>query len=478
VKATTPSPFRSRHCLRPARRRRAGADRSIAILAVAALVAALSPPAARAEEEAVFRLTQTTLTIPQVDYEGALYYDEGDPLPHLNQQAVRWDTVVEKEHVAVILETAYLRLTVLPEMGRVYAMEYKPTGHDVLWKNDIVRPGGGSNPTGWWLWIGGIEYTLPGEEHGTTFALPWEWEILADDESRKAVRLAVTEPLTGLREHLDLSVYPGSAAFEADIRIWNPTPDTARFAHWVNPMWVPGGHNELTDSTELIIPTRRVLVEERWQKNLGPSPQAWEGNPLRFIRAWKAGDIMADGLTAGYYSAYSHDEEEGVVRVFDPLATPGVDVWTYGFHPKAIFTGSGTPSRGYAEMWGGTTRLYPHQTNPLAPGALVQWTEWMYPYQQTGGLTAANELGALNCRLDTVSRELTVAFCPARSVEEAVLEVRVAGRTRLREPFASAPDRPHRRVLPVEAGWEPGEMAVIIAVSGAPQLRSDVVIGP
>ena len=31
---------------------------------------------------------------------------------------------------------------------------------------------------------------------------------------------------------------------------------------------------------------------------------------------------MADGLTAGFYSAYSHDAEEGIVRVFDPKKLP------------------------------------------------------------------------------------------------------------------------------------------------------------
>ena len=58
----------------------------------------------------------------------------------------------------------------------------------------------------------------------------------------------MTEPKTGLRERIDISVYAAGAAFEADIRIWNPGPDTVRFAHWVNPMWAPGAANELTDT--------------------------------------------------------------------------------------------------------------------------------------------------------------------------------------------------------------------------------------
>ena len=112
-------------------------------------------------------------------------------------------------------------------------------------------------------------------------------------------------------------------------------------------MWTPGGQNELTDNTEFIIPTKRIVIPERWQANVGPSPQTWADSPLRFLRNWEnMGDLMADGLQAGFYGAYSHDEEEGVVRVFDPLVNPGVDVWTYGFHPNNIPMGSGAANKG------------------------------------------------------------------------------------------------------------------------------------
>ncbi|MFC1525228.1 DUF5107 domain-containing protein [Candidatus Latescibacterota bacterium] len=398
--------------------------------------------AATSSGDAAFALVETTLALPQVDYEPAIYHDPGDPLPHLDLRKVVWDRVVVVEHRAVVLTTEYLELTVLPEMGRVYRMVHRPTGHDVLWRNDIVRPGGGNNDTGWWLWIGGIEYTLPGDEHGTTFALPWSYQILEDSRDRKALQMQVTEPTTGLVEHIHLSVYPGRADFEVDIQIHNPGADTAHFAHWVNPMWVPGGRNELTDRTEFIIPTEGIVIEERWQKNLGPSPQRWAGNPLRSIENWRMGDIMAEELTAGFYSAYSHDEEEGVVRIFDPVVTPGMDMWTYGYHPEGITMGSGAPSKGYAEMWGGTVRRFPHQRRPLAPGASLRWSEWMYAYQGTGGLSFASRDMAVHSRMDAEGNVLRVSVCPSRRLKDAILEVRMDGRTVARQGFSAAPDRP------------------------------------
>ncbi|HIG18234.1 MAG TPA: DUF5107 domain-containing protein [Candidatus Handelsmanbacteria bacterium] len=408
------------------------------------------------------RLTQTRITIPQVDYEPALHTG-ADGLPRLDLKAVPWERVVEGAHAAVILESRYVRVTLLPEMGRVYSMVYLPTGHETLWRNDIVRPGGANNATGWWLWIGGIEYTLPGEEHGYTWALPWTWEILEDGVHRKAVRVQVVEPTTGLRETIDFSVESGSAAMEAAIHIRNPTEHTVDYAHWVNPMWAPGGRNEVTDNTELIIPTKHIVIPERWQANLGPSPQTWADSPLRWLRNWEnMGDLMAVGLDAGFYGAYSHDEDEGVVRVFDADITPGVDVWTYGFHPEKIPMGSGGPNKGYVEMWGGTVATFPDERGALAPGQSVDWTEWIYPFQRTGGLTYADRWLAARCRFIRQTGELDVRICPVRELVHASVEVLRGERVIATHPVSASPSAPWSHAFTLSAGIPLAELLIVV----------------
>jgi hypothetical protein len=396
-----------------------------------------------------FTLSDTTLTISQVDYEGAIYHKAGDPYPHLDENRVKWNTVVEKVHRAVIIENPYIRLTLLPEMGRVYSLVYRPTGHEVFWRNDIVRPGGALNATGWWLWIGGAEYTLPGDEHGTTWVLPWRYRILEESAHRKAIRMEVRETGTGLEETIDVAVYPDRAYYEATIEIVNPTDSTVHYAHWINPQWTPGGRNELTDSTEFIIPTDRILIADRWQPNLGPSPQEWRTSPLRFIRGWKdMGDLMAERLNDGFYGIYSHDEEEGVVRVFDREKTPGVDTWTYGFHTTQIPMGSGAPNKGYAEMWGGTSVLYPDERHPLKPGERLTWTEWMYPFHRTGGLTCANRDVALIFRITPDRRSAIIGVCPSGPLHGSRLLVRYGERSFLDRDFPSlSPEAPVRLSL-------------------------------
>ena len=332
-------------------------------------------------------LRASTRSIVQVDYEPYLrpgYFG----MPTLNLSAVDYSRHVSKQHDVVTLESDFVRVTLLPAMGRVYSMFDKTTGHDVLWRNDVVWPGGANNKLGWWLWIGGIEYTIPGEEHGYTWALPWNWSVVENSTQRVAVEAAVVDPSTGLHERLTFSLLSGGVSLRTDVEVTNPTARATSFAHWTNVPMVPGGANELLDDTIFDLPTARINISERWRQNLGPSPQQWPASSLHTIRGWKGqGDFTADGLDHGYYGAYVPSLDEGTLRLFDASATPGLDTWTYGFHPPrgTVPMGSGAASKGYAEMWGGNVKTFPDERAPIASGGRIGWTEWIVPYHGLGG---------------------------------------------------------------------------------------------
>jgi hypothetical protein len=153
-------------------------------------------------------------------------------MPVLDLAKVDYNKTVQKEHTSIILESEFLRVVILPEMGRVYSMLYKPTNHETLWRNDIAWPGGANNRLGWWLWIGGIEYTLPGEEHGYTWALPWKFSVNNSSASSKSVSCTVVEPTTGLHEQLEFTLSAGSAALQTDVSIYNPGAPLTHSPHY------------------------------------------------------------------------------------------------------------------------------------------------------------------------------------------------------------------------------------------------------
>lgn len=83
------------------------------------------------------------------------------------------ETVVLRPFRAVILENAYLQLTILPGLGgRIYECIFKPTGQNIFYRNEVLKPtswGPLTREQNWWLAAGGMEWAFPVDEHG------YEW---------------------------------------------------------------------------------------------------------------------------------------------------------------------------------------------------------------------------------------------------------------------------------------------------------------
>ncbi len=144
---------------------------------------------------------------------------------------------------------------------------------------------------------------------------------------------------------------------------------------------------------------------------------------MRYLAGWKStGDLLAGTLKEGFYSAYSHDTEEGIVRIFPANVNPGVNIWAWGENPppdlRRLFSGSES-TLGYVEMWGGITPGFDDYFE-LGPGESLGWTEWMYPYQQTRGLHFANKDLALTFFVE--EEDYTFRLCPSGDMEDVSVQ--------------------------------------------------------
>jgi len=353
-------------------------------------------------KDGIFKLTQTKIDVVCVGFEKALSSDKfGYPRVDFNKFDRDLAGKVIKNFDAVILENRYIKLTLIPGKGKPYSLVYKVTGHEEFFIPAVAQVLGSPNKLGWWFALGGVEYTLPDQEHGETWATEWSWEIIEDSPQRKTVRMEVQELRYGLEETIDITIYSDKSYYETAITIKNPTDEPIRFQHWINPMWVPGGEGEITEHTEYIIPTSEVYVTDRkfndWMLDYHPQrsrKQSFENSPLRFLSGWKStGDLLACKLEHGFYSAFSHDKNEGIVRVFPKDKNPGCNIWSWGINPdpktRKHFSGS-EGCLGYVEMWGGITHGFDEYYR-LNPNETISWTEWMYPYHQTEGLHYATK---------------------------------------------------------------------------------------
>ena len=247
------------------------------------LIALLILTLSASSSDAATSLVVDHIDIPQVDYEPAIYYDQGDPLPHLDferialeahrrqaaqtrgarirlcarggaagdgpgvrphRQANRSRRTVEKRHRAPRRCEQSHWLVALDRRDRVYASGLRTRHH--LRATLDVEDLGRSPRKG--IYVDGNDGAADGPDP----------ESQADSPSR----------LSGAGD---------------------PDPHSqSRSRHRsVRPLGQshvgPGGENELTDNTEFIIPTESILIADRWQKNLGPSPQVWSESPLRYI---------------------------------------------------------------------------------------------------------------------------------------------------------------------------------------------------
>ncbi|MBI1899390.1 MAG: DUF5107 domain-containing protein [Acidobacteria bacterium] len=336
------------------------------------------------------------LPVSYVEYEFALKKNPaGVPVLDWELFESRPPRIVKRSQEAVTLENELFRATLLPARGLIYSFFYKPTQHEQLWINRAAMPIRARNDTGYWVTWGGIEHTLPRGEHGASHALPWSSQVVKATPEEAAVRMFVTEPLTGLEQEIACTARLGRRSLEVEITIRNQTGRDVRFSHWTNNMFAPGGEEQLGPDTEFIVPADRLVPADRpfnsWMKGMaGPA----DSSPLRFAKAWMdMGDLMSTPLREPWFAALSHETREAVVRIIDPARTPGFNIWTWGFPPsisrQRAFTAR-PPNLGYVEMWNGTTLDYSEAAlSVIRAGEIISWREKLCAI---GGIKSATDL--------------------------------------------------------------------------------------
>ena len=87
------------------------------------------------------------------------------------------------------------------------------------------------------------------------------------------------------------------------------------------------------------------------------------------------GDLMAEGLDDDFYGVYTHEEEEGIVRVW-PLCSVPVLICGLTASIRKIFPwDTENRTKEYVESWDSTVKYFPDQTALLLPGDAIGWSE-------------------------------------------------------------------------------------------------------
>lgn len=439
------------------------------------------PPRGTGAAEGV-RVTTTSIAIPAYPYAAftapALNPDYGWTYRRFDRAAYEASNPqpTVQRYTAVVLENEYLRLTVLPELGgRIYQLIFKPTGHNELYQNPVLKPSPWGPPEqGGWLAAGGIEWGLPVEEHGYAWADPWGYIVLPPSGGEAGV--IVFMPDEGhLRAEVEIALRSGEAAFILRPRLVNPAPRPVAYKFWLAAALAPGAANRVGPELRWLFPTAAVTVHSRGDGDLPEAGQlmAWpvhNGVDYSRLGNWRRwlGFFEAPAAHGPYIGVYDAAADEGVVRVFPADVARGSKGFGLGWSdplPADSYTDDGST---YVELHGGVAPTF-WDSATLAAGGELAWEERWFPVAGIGGVSYADGNGAVH--VAALSQGLEVGVYVVRRVAGR-LRVTVNDQTVVDEAATLAPDRPWRRLLPgVAAAAGSKAQVTLFDATGAPVLN-------
>jgi hypothetical protein len=388
------------------------------------------------------QVRETSVSIPTYDYERAYTSPPSDasvPYPRLDFSRV--GSPQPRTYRLIVMENRYLRLSIMPELGgRLYEAVFKPTGHNELYKNPVIKPST-FGARGWWLAAGGTEWAAPTDEHGLMEHLPWNASVTRLGNGGATVSMTQTDRLTGMKVTGTVTLNPEEGAYKLGASMENGTATAQRGQLWTNAMLAPGGTNRVPPSSRWTLPHPELIVHSTSDPDLPPerSRVGWPqhaGRDLATMSTWKGwlGGFVPPDTRRGLFAAlYNPEADEGMVKTFAVDMT-GLKIFGFGpgFDPR-IYTDDNS---NYAELWGGVTPTF--WDNALfQPGTSLGWSEQWQPVARLGGVSLAGAWGTIGWSGTSVSIQ------PVRRIEGASLVVRAPGgalRTTL--PFSASPDRP------------------------------------
>jgi hypothetical protein len=338
------------------------------------------------------------------------------------------ESTVLRPFTAVLLENQYLRLTILPELGgRIYECVFKPTGQNIFYRNNVLKPtrwGPLTRDQNWWLAVGGMEWAFPVHEHGYEWGVPWTYTVERTVGEATVTLRDTTEPRP--RVLVEISLASDTAYFVVRPQIENPTSSAVGYQYWTNAMLTLGA-STVSPNTEFVYPTQEVIVHSAGPVSGLPAERTpmdwpvWQGRNLSWYYDWEdwLGFFVPDP-TEEFVGAYNHDTGLGVARIFSKQDVPGVKLFAWGQQsPYAYeYTDDGTQ---YFEMWGGPNQTFwPEDDLSLEAGGSKGWVEYWYPFQGIGGLDYANRELAASLRLDGDSLALGIAAMSNQEVTAVV----------------------------------------------------------
>ncbi|MGE4290172.1 MAG: T9SS type A sorting domain-containing protein [Salinivirgaceae bacterium] len=317
-----------------------------------------------------------------------------------------------------VIENELIRLVLVPEYGgRVLSFVYKPTGHENLYQSACGSPYGINEGNFYYNWLmvwGGIFPTFPEPEHGKTWLLSWNYEVLKNTTDTVSISMDYTDTtsfsgapgkfnngITGLTCQVKVSVYKGSSAWDFEVKLLNNKDQSVNYEYWTCTTLTPGsepGETASPLSSEMVVPIEKYRADWSPGSWIGSYGSLYDFSRINQLREWNdMGIAYAHNLSSNFWGVINHDNNEGVFRISENIETPGMKFWTWGKNnvDNNMYDFSNGGADNYIELWAGVSGSF-FSDAAISANSSKSWKETYSPTVGMNSVLAMNELGAAN----------------------------------------------------------------------------------
>ncbi|MCC6489776.1 MAG: DUF5107 domain-containing protein [Candidatus Hydrogenedentes bacterium] len=282
----------------------------------------------------------------------------------------------ERVYRALFLENEYLKVTCLPQIGgRIHSVLDKTRGEEMFHLNRVIKPGliamRGAWPSG------GVEWNRGPQGHTVTSFSPVNVVPQVRPDGSASLVIGYTEHNFRTRWNVRLTLHPGKAYLDEEIRIYNPTDGTHSYYFWNNTAF------PFVRGTRFIYPM--TLGTDHGGTNFFSWPMH-EGRDMTYLRNYDGPtSVFAYQCAFDFFGAYDVDRDRGIVQYGNHEIITGKKAWTWG--------GSGDGLASQAALTDEDGPYIEVQSGPLAtqadygllgPHQDIAWREWWYPVHGLG----------------------------------------------------------------------------------------------
>jgi len=398
------------------------------------------------------RAWEGTITIPTYGWaedvnpkfwalEGAVKFSttvKGSIIYPYTMQDHLYRTKADRTYKALFLENEYLKITCLPELGgRLHSVFDKTEGKEMFHLNKVIKP---SMIAMRGAFIsGGVEWNAGPQVHTVTILSPVDALIGRNADGSAYLEINNLEKSLRTQWTVRVTLHPGKAYLDEQIRIFNPTDAISSYYFW-NCTAFPNQPG-----------TRFIYPMTLGTDHHGVKFFSWpvhEGRDLSWLKNYETWDsIFAVDCAFDFFGAYDVDMDRGIVQVADQHELSGKKAWTWGNWDFGLVSQKNlTDDDGpYIEVQSGPL---PTQSDygMLLPRQEVSWQEWWYPVH---GLGDGFEYATKDIAIQTIHKEnqLQLQILATADFPSATCTLSQGDKTLLKRTIDLTPQNPRTLTL-------------------------------